>query len=53
MRQAGPNPPLALWREAGEWWAFEPYREVRRFIDDGIRLAIKEGFISLKDGEAP
>src|SRR5579862_8908652 len=29
---------LALWREAGEWWSNEPYREVQRFIDDnGIR----------------
>src|SRR5436305_1231568 len=29
---------LAQWREAGEWWANEPYREVTRFIDSkGIR----------------
>ena len=29
---------LALWRESGEWWSFEPYREYCRFIDrDGIR----------------
>ena len=25
---------------------------VRRFIDDGIRLAIKDGFIAITDGEA-
>ncbi len=24
---------MALWREAGEWWANEPPREIRRFID--------------------
>gem|GEM_PF-537917 len=29
---------MAVWREAGEWWANEPYREIRRFIDEkGIR----------------
>ncbi|MDR3691134.1 MAG: DNA polymerase III subunit alpha [Fimbriimonas sp.] len=26
---------LALWREAGEWWAEQPPREVHRFIDAG------------------
>lgn len=35
---AGHSTDLAVWREAGEWWANEPYREVRRFVDDkGIR----------------
>ncbi|MCA9413991.1 MAG: PHP domain-containing protein, partial [Candidatus Omnitrophica bacterium] len=29
---------LANWRELGEWWAAEPYREYKRFIDKrGIR----------------
>jgi error-prone DNA polymerase len=29
---------LAIWREAGEWWRGEPYREVTRYLDDkGIR----------------
>lgn len=39
MLPAGPNSEiLAQWREAGEWWASEPYREITRFIDDkGIR----------------
>ncbi|HTQ10830.1 MAG TPA: PHP domain-containing protein, partial [Fimbriimonadaceae bacterium] len=33
-----PHSILAVWREAGEWWANEPYREVQRFIDArGIR----------------
>lgn len=29
-----PRTPLALWREAGEWWSGEPYREVCRYIDE-------------------
>lgn len=29
---------LARWREAGEWWADQPPREVRRFLDaQGVR----------------
>lgn len=29
---------LALWREAGEWWAERPQREIHRFIDHrGVR----------------
>ncbi len=29
---------LARWRESGEWWSGEPYREIVRFIDErGIR----------------
>jgi len=29
---------LALWREAGEWWAGGPQREIHRFIDEkGLR----------------
>ncbi len=39
MRPAGRDT-LALWREAGEWWANEPYREIHRFVDDkGVRRA--------------
>src|SRR5688572_28461219 len=37
MQPAGPNV-LAVWREAGEWWSGEPYREITRYIDPkGIR----------------
>ncbi len=37
MPPAGRNV-LAMWREAGEWWSNEPYREVCRYVDDkGIR----------------
>lgn len=37
MRPAG-GEVLARWREAGEWWAGEPAREVTRYLDDkGIR----------------
>ncbi|HVL38118.1 MAG TPA: DNA polymerase III subunit alpha [Fimbriimonadaceae bacterium] len=29
---------LAVWREAGEWWSGEPYREVRQYLDPrGVR----------------
>ena len=45
MRPAGPNPPLALWREAGEWWAVEPYREVRRFIAGGYSPLYQCGYM--------
>lgn len=37
MRRDG-SETLALWREAGEWWAGQPPREVHRFIDrHGVR----------------
>ncbi len=32
MSQAGPET-IARWREAGEWWIGEPYREFHRYID--------------------
>ncbi|HCE00234.1 MAG TPA: hypothetical protein DER07_04265, partial [Armatimonadetes bacterium] len=32
---------LALWRETGEWWRFEPVRETVRYLDDrGVRREI-------------
>src|SRR2546421_273045 len=39
MQPAGRNEQvIAHWREAGEWWSGEPYREVRRTLDSrGIR----------------
>lgn len=39
MRPAGPKETvLARWREAGEWWAGEPYLEFERVIDaNGVR----------------
>lgn len=38
MVSNNPEKLVALWREAGEWWSSEPYREVRRSIDArGIR----------------
>lgn len=35
----------ALWREAGRWWEFEPYREVSRIVTPhgALREAIREG----------
>jgi error-prone DNA polymerase len=42
MRPAG-RETLELWREAGEWWASEPYREYETFIDSkGIRRTASE-----------
>jgi error-prone DNA polymerase len=40
---AGGEEIFARWREAGRWWAYEPPREVRRFIDaHGIRREVIE-----------
>lgn len=37
MQPAG-HSSLAIWREAGEWWSYEPYREIHRFVDaKGVR----------------
>jgi len=41
---------LALWREAGEWWAEQPPREVHRFIDaKGIRREVARSLQPLSD----
>jgi error-prone DNA polymerase len=37
---------LALWREAGEWWSHEPYREVCRFVDAGGVRREQERFLT-------
>jgi error-prone DNA polymerase len=52
MRQDGREPGvthrLALWREAGEWWSGEPYREFERFLDaQGIRREVERELPSL------
>lgn len=40
----------SVWREAGEWWNGEPYREIRRFVDEkGIRREEVTTFESLGD----
>lgn len=37
-----------LWREAGEWWADDAYREFERFIDDrGVRRTVVRKLESL------
>jgi error-prone DNA polymerase len=33
MQPAGPESILNRWREAGEWWAFAPQREITRSLD--------------------
>lgn len=41
MQQAG-GETLAVWRELGEWWNGEPYKEFTRFIDpNGVRREIE------------
>ncbi|MFN3729632.1 MAG: DNA polymerase III subunit alpha [Fimbriimonadaceae bacterium] len=43
-----PREVLARWREAGAWWAGEPYREYTRFIDaKGIRREVGDELTSL------
>ncbi len=38
MRPAGDDRVIVRWREAGEWWKFEPYREFVQYLDEhGIR----------------
>ena len=39
---------IARWREAGEWWSGEPYREIRRTLDErGIRHEEERSFETL------
>jgi error-prone DNA polymerase len=49
MRPAGDKPKtLALWREAGEWWSGEPYREVCQYLDEsGVKRETERHFPSL------
>lgn len=48
MQRAGCKEVQAVWREAGEWWANEPYREFTRFIDsNGVRREERQDLPSL------
>lgn len=45
---------LARWREIGEWWSGEPYREFTRFIDaSGVRREISRELDPLELEAAP
>jgi error-prone DNA polymerase len=55
MPSDGSETTLARWRESGEWWSNEPYREYRRYIDaNGVRRETGEVvLVALPDGAEP
>ncbi|MFN7172627.1 MAG: DNA polymerase III subunit alpha [Fimbriimonadaceae bacterium] len=54
MRPAGDKQVLSVWREAGEWWNGEPYREFETYLDaKGVRRERCREYPSLASAYLP